>query len=178
MSGQRIDWRRAKHPKYNGSPACEISDRDALDDQLVLSRTAEREKKAREAVCRKLPRSLKERRKLAVLEKAINRPDRADELRLRAILASGTLKPYGFEVSPYLPISDRTFISQNLKIRVVIDRNAKSAAATIRADSREKFDWLLVKLTTQGVMQEGSMIAIWIADICSSQSKLRSGKRA
>lgn len=177
MSGQRIDWRRAKHPKYNDSPPSEISDRDALDDQQVLARSAEREKKAREAASRKLPRSLKERRKLLALEKAISRPDRADELRLRAILASATLRPYDFAASPYLPVSDRAFVSQISKIRIFIDRNARGTSAIIRAESRDKFDWVLIKLPTQGVMQEGSVTAMWIADVCSSQSKMR-GNRA
>ena len=175
MAGKRIDWNRAKRSSYDEAPLSEISDRDAFDDQQVLARSAELEKKAREAAYRKLPRLLKDRQKLSNHEEAKSRPDRLDERRLRSILHCMTLKHFAFEASTYFPITDRAFVSQRLKVRIVIVPDARGTAALIRAKSRVNFDWVLIKLTTEGVMHEGSVMRTLIADVCASQSKLHPG---
>jgi hypothetical protein len=178
MPGQRIDWDRARHPKYVEEPSAEISYRAALEDQQVLDEIAERERKQRKAAYRKLPRSLSKRHAIAQLEKAHSRPDRADELRLSTILGGQQFGHFPFEREPYLPLTDRSFVCRTLRLRVIIDGRARGNVMIVRPGRRKKFTDVQLTISSEAVTQSGGMVAAYIREICGEQERLRSGRSA
>jgi len=175
VAGQRIDWRKAKHQKHVDAAPAEISYRAAVEDQQVLDELAEANRKKKQAAYRKLPRLLSKRRALARLEEAFSRPDRADELRLRAILGTQRFKTFSFEPEPYFPLTDRSFVSRMLRVRVIIDQKARGSSMAIRPGRRKKFTDVQLTISSEVVMQTAGMLSTCLGEICSEQERLRSG---
>jgi len=169
VPGQRIDWRRAKHPKYDETPILEISAQEALEDQEFLAKRAASDKKRRKYV-RSNP---KER----ALRKLMEIPETVQERRLRTVLAALSAGKSMFELTPADDASYRLFQRKDAKLRVRIDPTMRRELIVVSPGNPHSFDWISVSIAP-GLLEDrnADFLAARLRDLISTQNILQRAK--
>jgi DNA-binding MarR family transcriptional regulator len=171
VAGQRIDWRRAKHPKHDETPLVEISIREALEDQEFLAKCAVLNKKRRKYV-RSTP---KER----ALRKLMEMPETVQERRLRTVLAALSDGKSMFQFTAAEDASHRLFERKDVKLRLKIDPSMRRELIAASPGDPRSFDWVRVSVAP-GVLEDRSadFLAARLRDLISKQSLLQRARNA
>lgn len=169
MPGQPIDWRRAKHPRFVEIPLEEISHREAVEDQDTLKgRTAAAKKR------RKYVRSTPQER---VLDRLMEKPETAQERRLKTVLASLSRGKNLFQLTASTDASCRLFERRDVKLRVKIDPSMRGQLIALSPGEPVSFEWITA-IVAPGALEDqyASFLAARLRELISKQNQLQQAK--
>jgi hypothetical protein len=147
MNGQRLDWRKAKTPKLAGQAIEEVSLLGAIEDRDVLGEI-ERNRKQRNKHTQS--HWLKTTEQVETYKRR-NRPDSAEEIRLKAIL--GSREFVGLKFEPKIPEGefDRNYVCRRMKVRVVMQSEVPGDQILISPGRTSGFEWRKILLAREAV---------------------------
>jgi hypothetical protein len=171
MSGQPIDWRRAKHPKYDESPLHEISESLAREDQEFLEQRA--------AIRKKQTKFVRSTPKDRTLQKLMEKPETVQERRLRTVLAALSSSKSLFQLTPSEDASCRLLQRKDVKLRIKIDAAIKRELIVVSPGEPHSFDWVTV-CVAPGVLEDrhAAFLAARLGELISKQRDLRQARNA